>query len=149
MNQYLKGLILVVFSIGLVAGCAAPITQIPGGLDNNTLSTDDPQVTNAYADIPIPLDDVLVVSESLLLNTGEQWIGRAVFRSKLDTTKAFDYFHRNMSTFGWISITSVQTEVSILTFEKGNRIATIQINKRAVSGSDIKITVQPRESTGS
>jgi hypothetical protein len=149
MNQFLKGIVLFGLSFGLVVGCAAPITQIPGGLDNNTISAEDPQVTNSYADIPIPLDDVLVVSESLLLNTGEQWIGRAVFRSKLDTTKAFDYFHRNMSTFGWISITSVQSEVAILTFEKGNRVATIQINKRTVSGSDIKITVQPRESTGS
>ena len=149
MKQYLKGMAIVGISVSLLAACAAPINQIPGGVDNKTLSTNDPKVTNSYADIPIPLDDVLEVSKSLLLNTGEQWIGRAVFRSKLNTTKAFDYFHRNMPTYGWISITSVQSDVSVLTFEKGNRVATIQINKRTVFGSDIKITVQPRESTGS
>ena len=148
MNQYLKGIIIVAVSFALLAACAAPITQIPGGTENQTLNSNDPQVTNSYADIPIPLDDVLIVSESLLLNTGEQWIGRAVFRSKLNTTEAFDYFHRNMSTYGWISITSVQSEISVLTFEKANRVATVQIKKRAVSGSEIKVTVAPREVAG-
>ncbi|MCP4790815.1 MAG: hypothetical protein GY881_11340 [Gammaproteobacteria bacterium] len=144
MNQYLK-VIIAVLALGLLAACAAPITQIPGGSDGQTLNADDPQVTNSYADIPIPLDDVLVVNESLLLNTGEQWTGRAVFRSKLSTSDVFTYFHQNMSTYGWISITSVQSEVSILTFEKANRVATVQINKRRVSGTEIKVTVTQRE----
>ena len=145
MNQYLKAIMIVGVSFGLLAACAAPVTQIPGGAEGQTLNANDPQVTNSYADIPIPLDDVLVVSESLLLNTGEQWIGRAVFRSKLNTTQAFDYFHQHMSTYGWISITSVQSEVSILSFEKANRVATVQIKKRTVSGAEIKVTVTPRE----
>jgi hypothetical protein len=138
-------MIIVGLGFGLLTACAAPITQIPGGAEGQTLNSSDPQVANSYADIPIPLDDVLIVSESLLLNTGEQWIGRAVFRSKLNTTQAFDYFHQHMSTHGWISITSVQSEVSVLTFEKANRVATVQIKKRAVSGSEIKVTVTPRE----
>lgn len=145
MNRYFKALIAATLSMGLLASCAAPITQIPGGTDSQTLSASDPQVTNSYADIPIPLDDVLVISESLLLNTGEQWTGRAVFRSKLDTNEAFIYFHKHMSTYGWISITSVQSEVSVLTFEKAGRVATVQIEKRTVSGSEIKVTVAPRE----
>ncbi len=144
MNRYLKAIITAGLSLGLLASCAAPVTQIPGG-DNQTLSASDPQVTNSYADIPIPLDDVLVISKSLLLNTGEQWTGRAVFRSKLNASQAFTYFHQNMSTYGWIGITSVQSEVSVLTFEKAGRVATIQIEKRTVSGSEIKVTVTPRE----
>ena len=145
MNHYFKAIITAGLSLGLLASCAAPITQIPGGTDGQTMSASDPQVTNSYADIPIPLDDVLVISESLLLNTGEQWTGRAVFRSKLDTTQAFTYFHQHMSTYGWISITSVQSKISVLTFEKAGRVATVQIEKRTVSGSEIKVTVAPRE----
>lgn len=147
MNQTLKTIISICFGCGLLMACTAPITQIPGAENDQTLAGNDPQVTNSYADIPIAHEDVLVVSDSLLLNTGEQWTGRAVFRSKLDTTEAFKYFHQYMPTYGWIGITSVQSEVSVLTFEKGNRVATVQISKRTVSGSDIKVTVAPREAT--
>lgn len=147
MNQTLKTVTSICFGCALLMACTAPITQIPGAENDQTLAGNDPQVTNSYADIPIAHEDVLVVSDSLLLNTGEQWTGRAVFRSKLDTTEAFKYFHQHMPTYGWIGITSVQSEVSVLTFEKGNRIATIQISKRTVSGSDIKVTVAPREAT--
>lgn len=147
MKQTLKALISIGFGCSLLMACAAPITQIPGAENDQTLAGNDPQVTNSYADIPIAHEDVLVVSDSLLLNTGEQWTGRAVFRSKLATTEAFKYFHQHMPTYGWIGITSVQSEVSVLTFEKGSRVATVQITKRAVSGSEVKVTVAPREAS--
>ncbi len=147
MKQTLKAIISIGLGCSLLMACAAPITQIPGAENDQTLAGNDPQVTNSYADIPIAHEDVLVVSESLLLNTGEQWTGRAVFRSKLNTSEAFKYFHQHMSTYGWIGITSVQSEVSVLTFEKGNRVATVQISKRTVSGSEVKVTVAPREAS--
>jgi hypothetical protein len=81
----------------------------------------------------------------LLLNTGEQWIGRAVLKSKLDTVQAFEYYLSNMPTHGWISITAVQSETSVLTYEKGSRVATIQIERGTLRGSQISVTVSPRD----
>ena len=128
----------------LVSACTLPATTIPtaGG---PTLAGDSEVVTNSYADIPIAANDELAVDQSLLLNTGEQWIGRAVLKSKMDTVQAFEYYLNNMPNHGWINITSVQSAISVLTYEKGSRVATIQIEKGTLRGSKISVTVSPRD----
>jgi hypothetical protein len=142
-NQSIKSVSLV---LGLVflSACSMPATTIPTTGDK-TLAGNSPAVANSYADIPISANDQLAVDKSLLLNTGEQWIGRAVLKSKLDTVQAFEYYLSNMPTHGWISITAVQSETSVLTYEKGSRVATIQIERGTLRGSQISVTVSPRD----
>jgi hypothetical protein len=50
-----------------------------------------------------------------------------------------------MATLGWVSVTSVQSKVSFLTFEKGSRVATVQIKESARRASYITVTVSPRD----
>jgi len=143
LNSSIKAVGLV---LGLVfmSACSMPATTIPTA-DGTTLAGDSSVVANSYADIPIAANDQLAVDKSLLLNTGEQWIGRAVLKSKLDTIQAFEYYLANMPNYGWISITAVQSETSVLTYEKGSRVATIQIEQGTLSGSKISVTVSPRD----
>ncbi len=142
-----------------LAACTNSIRQVstqPGASNSDNAETigSDGQPTTAqqqmvqgYADIPISANDALIVSESLLFNSGEQWIGRAVLESQLSAPSAFDYYVTNMPSKGWIGITKVQSSVSVLAFEKGNRVATIQIEQRLGGKASIKVTVSPREST--
>jgi len=143
LNPSIKAMSLMIALI-FVSACSLPATTIPttGG---QTLAGNDPVVANSYADIPIAANDQLAVDKSLLLNTGEQWIGRAVLKSKLDTVQAFEYYLANMPNHGWINITSVQSAVSVLSYEKGSRVATIQIEKGTLRGSLISVTVSPRD----
>ena len=134
----------LVFGLLLMTACSLPATTIPTA-DGNTLAGNSPAVTNSYADIPISANDELAVDKSLLLNTGEQWIGRAVLKSKLDPVQAFEYYLKNMPNQGWLNITSVQSDVSVLTYEKGSRVATIQIKRGTLRGSQISVTVSPRD----
>ena len=143
LNQSIKAMVLV-FGLVFMSACSMPATTIPTA-DGNTLAGDSPAVANSYADIPISANDELAVDKSLLLNTGEQWIGRAVLKSKLDTVQAFEYYLANMPNHGWINITSVQSETSVLAYEKGSRVATIQIKRGTLSGSQISVTVSPRD----
>jgi hypothetical protein len=76
------------------------------------------EASKAFADIPIATNDSVDIKKSLLLNTGEQWIGRAVIKSSQNIEDAFTYYQANMPDKGWRAVTSVQSEVSILTFEK-------------------------------
>ena len=152
MQSFLK--ITVFLACGLLVACTPSITKTSGAepSSSSTGSSDATDVQGAeskmikgYADIPIPANGVLIVSESLLLNSGEQWLGRAVLESKLDANSAFEYFRENMSKQGWMTITMVQSQVSILTFEKGSRIATLQIQQRIGGASSVSVTVAPRE----
>ena len=145
VNQSIKAASLVL-GLVFISACSLPAPTIPA-TDGATLAGNSPAVANSYADIPISANDQLAVDRSLLLNTGEQWIGRAVLKSKLDTVQAFEYYMANMPSQGWINITSVQSETSVLTYEKGNRVATIQIKRGTLSGSQISVTVSPRDAT--
>ncbi len=143
LKQIIKAASLV-FGLLLMTACSLPATTIPTA-DGNTLAGNSPAVKNSYADIPISANDELAVDKSLLLNTGEQWIGRAVLKSKLDPVQAFEYYLKNMPNQGWLNITSVQSDVSVLTYEKGSRVATIQIKRGTLRGSQISVTVSPRD----
>jgi hypothetical protein len=143
LNQSIRTVSLVL-GLALLSACAMPATTIPTSADK-ILAGNSPAVTNSYADIPISANDQLAVNESLLLNTGEQWTGRAVLKSKLDIVQAFEYYLANMPTHGWINITAVQSENSVLTYAKGRRVATIQIDRGTLSGSQVSVTVSPRD----
>ena len=143
LKQIIKAASLA-YGLLLMTACSLPATTIPTA-DGNTLAGNSPAVTNSYADISISANDELAVDKSLLLNTGEQWIGRAVLKSKLDPVQAFEYYLKNMPNQGWLNITSVQSDVSVLTYEKGSRVATIQIKRGTLRGSQISVTVSPRD----
>jgi hypothetical protein len=134
----------IVLCLTLISGCMSTGLQTVGTV---ATSSNAPVIANSFADIPIAPSDFVDVERSLLLNTGEQWIGRAVLKSTQPMSEAFDYYQANMGQYGWISITSVQASVSVMTFEKGTRVATIQIESGTLSGSLILITVAPRETS--
>ena len=48
--------------------------------------------------------------------------------------------------FGWQEITSVRSQISVLTFTRAERVLTVQIQSKTISGSEMDITVAPRES---
>jgi|TARA_B110000967_G_C18415740_1_gene331420 hypothetical protein len=143
LNQSIKSA-SIILGLAFLSACTMPSTIMPTTNDE-VLDGNSSVVTNSYADIPISVNDQLVVEKSLLLNTGEQWIGRAVLKSKLNIVQAFEYYMINMPTYGWISITAVQSDISVLTYEKGSRVATIQIEQGTLRGSQISVTVSPRD----
>jgi uncharacterized lipoprotein YajG len=128
-------------SILILAGCAASPSKVPVSVP----ATETIFVPNSFADIPIAANDAVDLENSLLLNTGANWIGRAVLKSVQDVDTAFAYYQSNMATLGWVSVTSVQSKVSVLTFEKGARVATVQIKESGRRASYITVTVSPRD----
>ena len=106
-----------------------------------------PANSKSFADIPIAATDKVDIEKSLLLNPGDYWIGRAVLKSSLKEEEACNYYKNNMSDYDWTTVTSVQSKVSILTFEKFDRFAAVQIQSAGMRGSTITITVSPRESS--
>ena len=84
------------------------------------------------------------VDRSLVLGARESWIGRLAMNVSSGPSETYDYFLREMPKFKWQEITTVRSEVSVLTYSRGNRVATIQIIKRTLRGSAVDITVSPR-----
>ena len=84
------------------------------------------------------------VERSLVLGARDNWIGRLAMSATGSTSESYDFFLREMPKFGWQEITSVRSEVSVLTYTRGDRVATVQIRKKTLGGSAVDITVSPR-----
>ena len=132
-----------VVGLCILAGCSAPVSNMQS--DGEEGGVGEAVVANSFADIPIAANDAIDVEKSLLINSGDYWLGRAVLRSSLDSNAAFEYYQSSMPQYDWISITTVQSKVSVLSFEKASRVATVQIDGAGSRGSYIVITVSPRE----
>jgi len=99
-------------------------------------------------DIPIPPDSSLNVERSLILGDLDRWTGRIVLNVGQGATPTFALYQTQMPNFGWSPIMSVQAEISVLSFTRGERAATVQIESRTLGGSIATITVAPRQSGG-
>lgn len=95
-------------------------------------------------DVPIPDGARLDSERSLVLGGQDNWTGRLVFTIGESSADAFARYHQEMQRFGWRLITSVQAESSVLAFSQGDRVATIQIEGRTLSGATVAITMSPR-----
>lgn len=97
-------------------------------------------------DIPIPPESSLNVERSLILGDLDRWTGRIVLNVGQGATATFAIYQTQMPNFGWAPIMSVQAEISVLSFTRGERAATVQIEGRTLGGSIATITVAPRQS---
>ena len=59
----------------------------------------------------------------------------------------YDFYSREMARFGWREITSVRSETSVLTYGRGERVATVQIKGETLRGARVDVTVSPRGHT--
>ena len=115
-----------------------------------TTSASDGESSQSFAlltDIPIPPGADLNVEKSLVLGDLDRWTGRVILDVDQSSTKAFALYQIEMPNFGWQPVMSVQADVSVLTFTRGERAATIQIENNTLRGSSVSITVAPRQST--
>jgi hypothetical protein len=97
-------------------------------------------------DIPIPPNSTLDVERSLILGDLDRWTGRIILNVGQGAPQTFAIYQTEMTNFGWEPIMSVQAEVSVLSFTRGERAATVQIENRTLGGSTVSVTVAPRQS---
>ena len=139
------------FSMSLFAALIlAACTQ--GAKLQPTSPADQTQIEKSFAlltDIPIPSNATLDVERSLILGDLDRWTGRIILNVGQSPPGTFALYQSQMSNFGWEPIMSVQAEVSVLSFTRAERAATIQIKKRTLGGSTVSITVAPRQSGSS
>jgi hypothetical protein len=138
--RHVVGLTLALAALA-VGACTAPE---PAG--KNSEAGRKAAAVRGISDIPMPKGADPVVDDSLVLGNLEAWTGRLVLTTSLSAEESFDFYRDHMGDFQWEPITTVQSEISVLTFERAERIATIQIEERTFWGSRISITMSPRQS---
>jgi hypothetical protein len=128
----------------MVAGCSQKmeIARPAGGSTGDSAGTATGFTT--FPDMPMPVGGDIDVERTLIFGTGESWFGRLVINTPHSTGDMFTFYREGLPGFGWQEVTSVRAAVSVLTYVRSERVATIQVQARAIRGSEISITVSPR-----
>ena len=135
----------IICILAFVGGCAqnerlspTQSARTPGGTA---------QMFSPVSDVPIPKDAELDAERSLILSGKNDWTGRLLMISTISASEAYAFFTAEMPRFEWSPIMTVQSAVSVLTFTRPGRAATVQIERRALGGSLITITVAHAQDT--
>lgn len=125
----------------LIAGCSSR-SNIPAA------QTDSQQPANfsLVTDIPIPSNATMDNERSLILSDRDRWTGRVVMRLWQKTVELTSFYQTQMPLFGWEPVMSVTSDTSVLSYVRGDRAATVQIEKSMMGlNSVVSVTVAPRQ----
>lgn len=147
-TTFLSKILYTFFFLSLLAlleGCVnrgVPITASgvsgPEGIPSDQLSFAN------FKDFPVPDGAQMDVDKTLIFGSESNWFGRLTFEVLRDHAATYDYFKVEMPNFGWEEVTSVRSEMSILTYTRENRVATIQLSSNNMGGSRASVTVSPK-----
>ncbi len=96
-----------------------------------------------FPDIPIPPESKMLLDESLIFGRDDRWTGRLALEISISVSAAFEFFQREMPDKQWIELTALRSDVSLLTFSRMDRVATVTIESEPLFGSHVMITVSP------
>ena len=131
----------------LFAATALATLLLPGCTSGSTSSTSadgTPAGLTQFTDVPIPAGASFDQSQSLILGSQPEWLGRLVLNTSNTARSLVEFYQNEMKRFGWTEVTVVRGDPSVLTFERGNRVATVQISERTLRGAQVAITMSPR-----
>ncbi|CAA7624409.1 hypothetical protein [Magnetospirillum sp. UT-4] len=123
-----------------LAGCgtstALPPVQSgdPGQAPDFTLLTD----------IPIPSGATMDNDRSLVLGDRDRWTGRVVMKLWKSAPEATAFYQSQMPNFGWEPVMAVTSGISVMSYTRGDRAATVQVESGSMWGAKVSVTVAPR-----
>jgi len=100
-----------------------------------------------FSDIPVPKGATMDMERSLLLGSSEEWTGRLVYSSSLNTAEVFDLYKEEMPKFGWAEMTVIRGKRNVMTYQRTSRVATIEIENRTLQGTEVSVTISPNASS--
>jgi len=140
----MKTLFSTVLCVGLLSGCAATPPPTPAGSTSDRPSS----ATEAVGQSTLPPGTTFRPESSLIIGSGDQWVGRVVADTGRDVEGAFRFFVESYPAQGWTLISSVRGKTSLLVFTKQDRTATVELVQGGpISGGSLVLTVTPRNST--
>jgi len=132
-----KSLLLSTFI--LLAGCATTSGNTAGnGSGGGTMN-------DLIVNSQLPAGAKINHSQSLIMGSGENWVGRVVLELDQNPNAAYNFFLEQYPQQGWTLVSAVRGKTSLLVFTKADRSATVELTEAGVmGGSQATLTVSPK-----
>ncbi len=131
--------LFVLSSVALI-GCSSVNLTPPAQADGPAPEAPARQLAG---DMPLPPGATVRTQDTLVMGTGNRWTGRISLAVAGEPQNAFTFFRDGMPSAGWTLGSSSFSRLSVLTFSKGDRVATVQIQAANFGGNEVTITVTP------
>jgi len=137
----------------LVAGCSSistPLMSSEAGAGGGSTATS----VVAYSGIEmlgqnqLPPGTRILLEQSLIMGSGENWVGRVTMNVGRDITSAYVFFIEKIPQRGWTLLLAVRGKTSLLVFTKAERNLAIEMQEgNVMNGASVAMTVSPRNAT--
>ena len=145
VTMKIRNIISAISAVLLLSACSQ--NEPLSATQSNSAASIKTEIFRPVSDVPIPKDAALDAERSLILSDRNEWTGRLVMYTSITATEAYAFYKSQMPLFDWSPIMSIQAVTSVLTFSRTERAATIQIERRALGGSSITVTVARAQDT--
>jgi hypothetical protein len=111
----------------------------------------DGQVPNAnqlLGQLSLPPGARLLSDQSLIIGSGDNWVGRVVLDVGRNPDTAYGFFLESYPPQGWAVVSAVRGKTSLLVLTRQERTATVELIDGGMLGnSQIVLTMAPRNAT--
>jgi hypothetical protein len=131
--------ILVLSLALLLAACASTNLTGSAGATSSAASVD------LLGQTQLPVGSKILYEQSLIIGSGDNWVGRAVVDAGKDSMLVYSFFLDQYPQQGWSLLTAIRGKTSLLVFTKQDRSATVEINEGGMLSSTlVTLTVTPK-----
>lgn len=124
------------------------------GQTTTTGSAQNPNDRNAtpgpgfvrFTDVPMPANATVDLTNLFVMGNDGAWFGRLVMNPSNSVADMYEFYRREMPRFGWQEVSTIRAATSVLVYQQGDRVATIQIlpSGTITSASRIEFSMTPR-----
>lgn len=123
---------------GMVLGGCASAPGDSSGRNAGGLPTNE-----LIASAQLPGGAKIDHNQSLIIGSGENWVGRVVMEVQ-NTTVGYNFFLEQYPQQGWTLVSAVRGKTSLLVFTKADRSATIEVAEGMLGSAVATLTVAPK-----
>ena len=145
MNKSYLKYFCIVFFVFLIS-CDGKVPLVASGVSGPEGLPAEEASFAKFNDLPMPSNSKMNLEKSLVFGADSEWFGRLNLIVKMSGAEVFDFYRYEMPNFGWEEVTSVRSEISILTYTRENRVVTIQLASNNIGGTRASVTVSPKGS---
>ena len=92
----------------------------------------------------LPAGTVIRADQSLIIGSGDNWVGRAVLDVGRDLDAAYAFFLDSYPAQGWTVVSAIRGKTSLMVLTRGDRTATLEMHDGGMLGSTVVMTVAPK-----
>jgi hypothetical protein len=140
LRWVLPPLAAVVCALGLASCSSTPLGSSPSGNSAQMAAT----ASQLLGPMALPAGTVIRADQSLIIGSGDNWVGRVVLDVGRDLDAAYAFFLDGYPAQGWTVVSAIRGKTSLMVMTRGDRTATLEMHDGGLLGSTVVMTVAPK-----